>query len=70
MSCRGSASNLGQALKELKLEWQHTKTFWHDIKTQEFEEKYLEYLPNDIARAVAVMEELDGILRKVRIDCE
>ena len=69
-STRGSASNLGLAMKELAIEWQQAKADWRDVKSIEFEQKFLETLPNDVARAVAVMEEIDGILRKVHTDCE
>jgi hypothetical protein len=70
MSTKTSASNLGQALKELRLDWQQTKTHWRDIKSQEFEQAYLDVLPEHIARAVTVIEELDVLLRKVNKDCE
>ena len=36
----------------------------------EFERKYLEKLPTDVAQAASVMEEMDNLLRKVRNDCE
>ena len=70
MSTKGNASALIQAVKDLNNEWQETKTYWHDVKSQEFERKYLEDLPGHVARATAVMEELDVLLRKVRSDCE
>lgn len=67
---RASASNLVQAAKELKAEWEQTKESWRDVKAQEFERTYLEDLPHHLARAASVIEELDVLLRKVRIDCE
>lgn len=70
MSTKTSASNLVQALKELNLHWQETKTSWRDVKTQQFEQEYLESLPSQIARTMGVIEELDALLRKVRADCE
>lgn len=70
MSTRVSASNLMQAVKELSIQWQQTRTHWHDVKGQEFERRYLVELPNQAARAVSVIEEIDAILRKVRSDCE
>lgn len=70
MNIRVSASNLAQAAKDLKLDWDQTKTYWRDAKGQEFERNYLESIPHHVAQAVAVIEELDGLLRNVRHDCE
>jgi hypothetical protein len=70
MSTKGSASNLVQSLKDLSVEWRSTKDHWRDIKSMEFEKKYIEPLPDHVARSLSVMEELDAILRKVRRDCE
>ena len=70
MSIKGSASNLAQAAKDLKMEWEQTKTFWHDVKSQEFERKYIDELPGHVSRATAVMEELHALLAKVRSECE
>ena len=70
MSTRGSGANLVQAVKDLSFEWQETKTYWHDIKSHEFERKYMEKLPAHVARALTVIEEIDALLRKVKNDCE
>jgi len=70
MSTRSSAANLAQAAKDLTLEWEQTRAYWHDVKSQEFERKYLEVIPPHVARTLAVIEELDVLLRKVRNDCE
>ena len=70
MSTKGSAATLTQAAKELAIEWQETKAHWHDVKSMEFEQKYLEELPFRISRAIAVMGEIDTLLRKVRHDWE
>ena len=70
MNVRGSAANLAQSAKDLSLEWQQTQNSWRDVKSREFAEQYLEQLPSYIARAMSAMEELEGVLRKVRKDCE
>jgi len=70
MSTRASASNLNQSLRELSVSWQHTKAYWRDAKALEFETKYLERLPPQVAVVKNVMEEIDALLRKVRNDCE
>jgi hypothetical protein len=70
MNTRTSAANLAQAMKELTLEWQETRAQWRDAKAIEFDNTYLEILPQQVARATAAMEELEALLKKVRRDCE
>lgn len=70
MKTKGSASNLIQATKNLTAEWQRVKEVWRDGKSVEFEQKYLENLPGDVAKAIEAMEEVDLLLKKVRGDCE
>ena len=70
MSTKSSAATLSAATKDLMVGWQETKAHWHDVKSIEFEQQYLEELPNRITRALSVMEELDKLLGKVRNDCE
>jgi hypothetical protein len=70
MNIAGSANNLHEAVKVLSAAWQQTRNDWRDVKALEFEARFLEHLPNDAARAVAVMAEIDVLLKKVRSDCE
>ena len=70
MSSRASATNLIQAMKELSREWEQTKSYWRDVKSQEFEANYLSDLPQDIGGAASAMEEIENVLQKIRKDCE
>jgi hypothetical protein len=70
MNTRTSAANLAQAMKNLSLEWQQTRAEWRDAKAIEFDDTYLEVLPQQVARATAAIEELEILLKKVRRDCE
>jgi hypothetical protein len=70
MSAAGNASNLAQAARALANEWQQTKSSWHDVKSQDFEQTYLEPLPGHVERAIMVMAEIDQILKKIRSECE
>jgi hypothetical protein len=70
MSTKASASNLNQGLRELTVSWQATKAYWRDQKALEFEQKYLERLPAQVAMVKTVMDDMDILLRKVRNDCE
>jgi hypothetical protein len=56
--------------KELWLQWQQTKEYWRDEKSEEFEKKYLEELVASVSKAVGVIEELDKLTNKIRRDCE
>ena len=70
MNVAASAATLMQSMKELKLEWEHTSTYWRDAKRIEFERKYLEHLPHDVARATVVIKEIADLLKEIRNDCE
>jgi len=70
MSAAANASNLAQAARELANEWQQTKSYWHDVKSQDFEQTYIEPLPGHVERAIMVMAEIDLILKKIRSECE
>lgn len=65
-----SAPQLLQAMKELSVEWDRTRSFWRDMKSLDFEKKYLAELPHHIRRAADAMEEIETVMRKVRADCE
>ncbi len=69
-SIQGSSSNLAQAARTLAVEWENTKSSWRDAKSAEFEQRYLTDLPGHVANAVAAMEEIDTLLKRVRSDCE
>jgi hypothetical protein len=56
--------------KDLKSRWEHTKDFWRDAKSEEFERKYIVELVAGVDRAVNVIDQLDKLVSKVRSDCE
>ena len=70
MNPRASAANLFQAAKDLSFEWDQTRAYWSDVKSQQFARDYLEMIPEYLTRTRAAMEEIDVVLRKVRSDCE
>jgi hypothetical protein len=70
MSASGGKGRLGGASKELALKWEETKNYWRDEKSAEFERKYLQELFVGVNKAVAVIDKLDELLKKVRSDCE
>jgi hypothetical protein len=70
MNVAASAATLMQSLKNLRLEWERTGTHWRDLKRVEFERKYLEHLPHDVARAALTIKEIADLLKEIRNDCE
>jgi hypothetical protein len=70
MSAGGSQGRLAAASKELALKWADTKNYWRDERSAEFERKYLQELFVSMDKAIAVIEKLDELLKKVRSDCE
>ena len=67
---RGNGLKLAAITKELSHQWQQTKEYWGDAKSQEFERKYIEELLSNVDRAVGVIDELDKLVGKIRNDCE
>jgi hypothetical protein len=66
----GSKSRLVGVTKELMLKWDETRVCWRDAKSQEFERRYIQELQVGVDKAVAVIEKLDELLKRVRNDCE
>ncbi len=65
-----SASRLSGITKDLWGQWQQTKAFWRDSKADEFEQKYISELVSSVDKTVAVLEQLDKLVLKIRNDCE
>ena len=59
-----------QAIKDLSQKWEQTKAHWRDVKTDEFEQHYLDRLPSLTARTSTAIDEVSALIRKVQIDCE
>ncbi len=67
---KANSSRLAGLTKELRAQWQDTRTYWKDAKSQEFEHRYMEELLASVDRAVTVIEQLDKLVSKIRTDCE
>lgn len=61
---------ISTATKELSLKWQQTRDSWRDAKSQEFEQKYMNELIGSVDRAVAVLDQLDKVVARIRSECE
>jgi hypothetical protein len=67
---KASSNRLSGITKELRAQWQDTKTYWKDDKSLEFERRYMEELLASVDRTVTVIEQLDKLITKIRKDCE
>jgi thymidylate synthase len=65
-----SGSRLTAITKELWVQWQRTKDDWRDAKSLEFERKYLQELMSSVDKTVAVIDQLDKLIAKIKSDCE
>jgi len=65
-----NGTRLSALTKELWVQWQATKQYWKDSKSEEFEQKYLQELVASVDKSVMVIEQLDKLVTKIRRDCE
>ena len=65
-----NGTRLAAITKELWGQWQQTKEYWRDAKSEEFEHMYLEELVSSVDKAVMVIEQLDKLITRIRRDCE
>jgi hypothetical protein len=70
MSLGGTKSRLSGVTKELWLQWDDTRKYWRDAKSEEFERQYLSEIFLGVDKAITAIEKLDEVLAKVRKDCE
>jgi hypothetical protein len=70
MNLSGNKGRLIGLTRELSLQWDETKNFWRDAKSDEFERKYMLELSAHVNRATVVLEQLEELLKKVRSECE
>jgi len=65
-----NGARLAALTKELWQQWQQTRQYWKDSKSEEFEHKYLDELVAGVDKTVMVIEQLDKLITKIRKDCE
>ena len=70
MSTSASGARLAALTKELLNRWQQTRECWMDAKAREFDERYLLELESMVRSATTSIANLEGVIRKVRSDCE
>lgn len=70
MSLGSSKHRVAGLTRELVLKWDQTKDHWQDSKSQEFEQKYITELVASVDKSVAIVDQLDKLVAKIRSDCE
>ena len=70
MNMSGNKGRLVGLARELSLQWDETKNYWRDGKSEEFERKFMTELSAQVGRTVMVLEQLEELLKKMRSDCE
>jgi hypothetical protein len=70
MSMGSSKALLNEATRELFASWEETKLSWRDAKAAEFHKDYLAGIPQALATATRIIEDLDLVLSKIHADCE
>ncbi len=70
MSLNANKSRLTALTKNLSLRWTETQNYWHDVKSEEFDQRFMQELFPSVNKAAAAVEKLEEILNKIRKDCE
>jgi hypothetical protein len=70
MNIGANGKLLAAVTKQLAGKWDETKNDWPDVKSQEFEQRFLAELMASVDRAMPVFDDLDKLLTKIRRDCE
>jgi hypothetical protein len=65
-----SAARLEALTRDLRAKWRQTKEAWADAKSQEFEQRFLQELFPGVDKAVAIIEQIDKLINKIKKDCE
>ncbi len=65
-----NGARLEAITRELWVQWQQTRQSWADDKSREFEQKYLQELVQSVDKTVAVIEQLDKLITRIKKDCE
>lgn len=70
MNVSSSRSLLVRSSRDLVEAWHDTERYWRDEKSAQFDKEFIAPIPKTVAAAAAVIQEIDGVLNKMRRDCE
>lgn len=61
---------LGKAMKQLQQHWAETKMSWDDVRSREFEQRFLAPLEMDLKNALSAMDQAAVLLARIRQECQ
>ena len=69
MNLSASWIELNDALKNMRILWEETKSGWKDAVSQEFDERYWTPLDNQVVATLRAMDRLAPILARAQREC-
>ena len=70
MSMNANKSRLTALTKNISLRWVETQNYWRDVKSEEFDQRFMQELFPSVNKAAAAIEKLEELLKKIRKECE
>ena len=70
MNLNGQKSRLASLTKSFSLRWESAHSHWRDIRSAEFEHRFMQDLPPRVNQATQAIEKLDELLNRIRKECE
>jgi hypothetical protein len=70
MSLNASKSRLTALTKNISLRWAETQNYWRDVKSEEFDQRFMQELLPSVNKAAVAIEKLEELLKKIRKECE
>lgn len=61
---------LGKAIKQLESRWMEARMSWDDIRSREFEERFLMPIKSDLMMAVSAMDQMAVLINRIHQECE
>jgi thymidylate synthase len=69
MSLAGNRSRIVTLTGQILRNWQHTKDYWRDAKSEEFGKRYMDELASATNASTGALEQLESIITKIKKDC-
>ena len=70
MSVAGNKARIATATRELAVRWQEAQQHWRDVKSQEFDQRYMQELFARTGNVLEAVEKLEELVKKIRKECE
>ncbi|MBM3877207.1 MAG: hypothetical protein FJ386_10855 [Verrucomicrobia bacterium] len=70
MNPAATRAQLSALMRDMTSHWGEIRAEWRDARGEEFELRYVQPLQTHMTSALTALEKLEGIMAKVRRDCE